>query len=106
VFDQDAEDIFVTKEGRVFRKVMLTPLPTVEVSAAKLNWNANWNHGDKGDIGVSWCLMVSLNPKIATKLHWVDSSGSDSCSRCPGVLYVSDSGNNRIQKWGILDLSF
>ena len=48
--------------------------------------------------------MVSLNPKIATKLHWVDTSGSD--SRCPGVLYVSDSGNNRIQKWGILDLSF
>lgn len=50
--------------------------------------------------------MVSLNPKIATKLHRVDSSGSDSCSRGPGVLYVSDSGNNRIQKWGILDLSF
>lgn len=58
MFDQDAEDIFVTKEGRVFRKVMLTPLPTVEVSAAKLTWNANWNHGDKGDIGYR-CLMVS-----------------------------------------------
>ena len=49
--------------------------------------------------------MVSLNPKIASKLHWVDISGADSCSCCPGVLYVSDSGNNRIQKRGILDLS-